>query len=165
MKPDICRRWSGAPGDLQQLTKPIVRCSIRFLSENVPQAITFWDAEGKGITIQSEMIDLAERIEVGVVVLSMSVALASGEIEMQGERFFGKAVEPLSLVVEEAGHAVESGLCLRYGEGRSDELVIVAGECPYSIAIDGLTSGGAPRFAPEYPMERYTRLKLTPADE
>ena len=160
MKPDLCRRWDGPPGDLRQLKKPAVRCSIRFMSENILQAITFWDAEGKGITIQSEMIDLAERTEVGVVVLSMATSLASGEIEIQVEEFFGKALEPFSLVVKEADHAVESGLCLSYGEGCADELVIVAGACPYSIAIDGLMSPGVPKFTPEYPMDRYSRLPI-----
>lgn len=156
MKPDISRRWVGGFGDLQQFDKPIVRCSIRFLSKGIPQAITFWNANGEGILIQSEMIDLKERVEVGVVVLSTSSALALGEIEIPGERFIGKALKPFSLVVEEAGHTIESGLCLRFGSDFADKLVVVAGACPYSIAIDGLTSLSVPRFVPEYPMERYS---------
>jgi hypothetical protein len=58
--------------------------------------------------------------------------------------------------MEESGTSAESGVVLSAAD---DQIVIVAGVFPYTLAVDGLLL--APHvFQPEYPMERYLRTPL-----
>ena len=82
---------------------------------------------------------------------------------MSNERFLpvpdGLAgpLELATLVIQVEGTGLESGLVLTSRSGQ--ELVIVAGVFPHSLAIAGL--GEAPhRFEPEYPLMAYLRCSV-----
>jgi hypothetical protein len=65
-------------------------------------------------------------------------------------------IEVSKLVIQESGTSGESGVILK---GGGNEIVIVAGAYPYSIAVSGVLS--VPHiFEPEYPIDRYTRAPV-----
>jgi hypothetical protein len=62
------------------------------------------------------------------------------------------------LIIHESGTSAESGVILKASNG--DEIVIVAGAYPCSLAVYGILS--LPNiFKPEYPIDRYTRVPIT----
>ena len=62
------------------------------------------------------------------------------------------------LIIHESGTSAESGLILKASNG--DELVIVAGAYPYSLAVLGVPP--IPYiFEPEYEIGHYTRVPIT----
>jgi hypothetical protein len=70
---------------------------------------------------------------------------------------FRETLSIFKLAIEESGVQCESGLILQANSG--DEIVIVAGVQPYSIAVRGIT-WPAYTFEPEYPMEQYSRIAV-----
>jgi hypothetical protein len=74
-----------------------------------------------------------------------------------GFAFRGGDIKASKLIIEESRTTAESGVILHAG---SEELVIVAGAFPFTLAICGLKA--APfKFDPEYPLDLYTRISLT----
>lgn len=155
--------WQETESLAAKLQMPITRMSVWIEPHhNRPVSATLWHPDGTGLRVQSVMHDIAERIEVGVLDFTLTrkaeieertVALPKG---MEGGPL---SVEKLS--IREAGITAESGVALSSGNG-DDELIIVAGVYPYTLAIRGI--GEIPHiFEPEYSLEKYARVDLRTA--
>ena len=103
------------------------------------------------------MQDVADRREVGVLQFSRVYETETQEIVIEAPSAFRENLSIFKLVIEESGVQCESGLILQANSG--DEIVIVAGVQPYSIAVRGITWPGY-TFEPEYPMEQYSRIAV-----
>lgn len=151
--------WSGsAPHDLaQRLSRPIDRASVNIDEHGKPYAVTLWHSDGTGLRIRSRMCDIAERCEVGVLDFSIVTSAVKDEKTVSFPAAFYSGTKASKLVVSESGVNAESGLILESSDGQ--EIVIVAGVFPYSLAISCLSS--TPHgFEPEYPLETYTRVEI-----
>ena len=83
------------------------------------------------------MRDVAERREVGVLQFSRIYETETQEIVIGAPSAFRENLSIFKLVIQESGVQCESGLILQANSG--DEIVIVAGVQPYSIAVRGIT--------------------------
>jgi len=139
-----------------ELGIPIKSISVEFL-QRWPQRVTLWRSDGTGIRIHSEMVDLAERIEVGVLHFDCVVSPSAREIFAEISPAFTTALTVSKLVIVESGANVESGIVL--GTGSGEEIVVVANAFPCNLAICGLPSI-TEIFEPEYPLDGYTRVLI-----
>lgn len=138
------------------LTQGIASISIRMAAHRRPIAVTLWQSENVGTRIESVMHDVAERIEVGVLVATRVSAPFSDEVFVEAPSGFKEGMRLTKLYIDVEMNRLESGIVLTGRDGR--ELVIVAGAFPYSLAILGI--GEAPhRFEPEYPLNSYKRQR------
>lgn len=136
------------------LTRGIARISIRTAAHCRPIAVTLWQSEKLGTRIESVMHDVAERIEVGVLVATRVSTPFADEVFVEAPSGFNEGMTLTKLFIEVEMNRFESGIVLTGRDGR--ELVIVAGAFPYSLAILGI--GEDPhRFEPEYPLNSYER--------
>jgi hypothetical protein len=103
------------------------------------------------------MHDIAERTEVGVLEFTLTSRGSSDERTVALPNGMAGPLSTEKLVLHEAGITAESGIGLRSDKG--DELIIVAGVYPYTLAIRG-TSELPHIFEPEYPLETYARVGM-----
>lgn len=140
------------------LVQGISRVSIKADANGLPFAITLWHGLTGGTRIESEMHDLAERVEVGVLSATRVSSPAETEESLEVPIEFSGHLRLEKMFIDVQLHRLESGIALISQNG--SELVVVAGAYPYSIAIRGL--GDAPhRFEPEYPLGTYLRFPVT----
>jgi len=102
------------------------------------------------------MHDVAERREVGVLSFACNF-----EPPIEGKAVcvasaFERHISVSKLVSEESGTSADSGVVL---EAANDQIVIVAGVFPYTLAVSGLFIGPHV-FQPEYPLDQYLRVPL-----
>jgi hypothetical protein len=138
-----------------ELARPITRLSIEFAFHGRPVYATLWGPDETGLLIHSDMQDVAERREVGVLQFSRVYEAETQEIVIEAPSVFQENLSISKLAIEESGVQCESGIILQADSG--EEIVIVAGVQPYSLAVRGITW---PKytFEPEYPMEQYSRI-------
>ncbi len=150
--------WGDATPLAAELSKPIKRVSVEFGIPNVgPNSLTLWRSDGTGLRLHTEMHDVALKREVGVLNFEHVSALRPGETLVDIASFQDRIVVS-KLLIHESGTSAESGVVLKASSG--EEIVIVAGAYPYSLAILGVAS--IPHiFEPEYPIDLYTRVPLT----
>lgn len=158
---DIAFEWKSPCSLAIELSKPIARVSLEFAIPNSgPRFLTLWRTNETGLRLYTEMHDLAERREVGVLNLEHVSAPRPGEIFTDVAPTFQREIILSKLIIQESGSSAESGVVLATGTG--DELVIVAGAYPYSLAVKGLSLLSMPKlFDPEYPLDRYLRVPIT----
>lgn len=120
--------------------------------------VTLWRTNQTGLTIQSGMHRIAERIEVGVLEFELAhSAVSRGAHFIDLPSSFASHFKVMKLTICEADVEAESGLVLVAADGK--ELIVVAGVYPYSLAVSDLPS--IPQaFEPEYPLDRYTKVPL-----
>ena len=140
-----------------ELGIPIDSISVEFL-QRWPQCVTLWRSDGTGIRIHSEMVDLAERIEVGVLHFDCVVSPSADEVFAELAPAFGTGFTVSKLVIAESGASVESGIVLTARSG--DEIVVVANAFPCNLAIRGVPSI-TEIFEPEHPLDTYTRVAMS----
>jgi hypothetical protein len=138
-----------------ELTRPLSQVAIEFEPHGWPMFITLLHSDGTGLRVRSEMHDVAERREVGVLCFSYVPAPASTRPLIDVPQEFQSRLSVFKLVIEEAGTRAESGVILTAGSGK--EITIVVGAKPYCLAIRGLQSIPE-KFELEYPIERYARI-------
>jgi hypothetical protein len=138
-----------------ELVRPITQVSIKFAFHGRPAYVTLWRPDETGLLINSDMQDVAERREVGVLQFSRVLAAETQEMVIEASSVFSENLSVSKLAIEESGTESESGIILQASSG--EEIVIVAGVTPYSIAVRGLTWPEY-TFEPEYPMEQYSRI-------
>jgi len=63
------------------------------------------------------------------------------------------------LILDEEGTRAECGLALQANNG--DQITIVPGAFPYSLAVLGVFESTPHIFEPEYELDRYTRVPIT----
>jgi len=149
--------WKEQESLAGELARPITRVSIEFAFHGRPVYVTLWRPDETGLLIHSDMQDVAERREVGVLQFSRVHAAETQEITIEAPSVFHENLSVSKLVIEESGMESESGLILQANSG--EEIVIVAGVQPYSIAVRGVTWPEY-TFEPEYPMEQYARIAV-----
>lgn len=143
VSPETVSRW------------PRSKISVQLGVAERPIGITFWNPAGLGLQIWSEIEDIAERTEVGVLAFSLVSESEPDEIFTDFEISLDESKDLKKMVIEESGSKCESGLCIETMDGR--EIIIVAGVYPYSLAIKGVIS--IPYiFEPEYDLDRYDRF-------
>jgi hypothetical protein len=138
-----------------ELAQPIKRLSIEFAFHGRPVYVTLWRPDETGLLIHSDMQDVAERREVGVLQFGRVYKAETQEIVIEAPLVFQENLSISKLAIEESGVKCESGIILQANSG--DEIAIVAGVQPYSIAVRGITWPEY-NFEPEYPMEQYSRI-------
>jgi len=105
----------------------------------------------------SQMHDVAERTEIGVLNFERTMAPLDFETFVDLPQTFRCEVAASKLVIRESGTSAESGVVLRVSDG--EEVMVVAGAYPYSIAVLGVMS--VPHiFEPEYNIDRYVRVPM-----
>jgi hypothetical protein len=146
--------WGGATPLAAELSKPIKRVSVEFVIPNVgPNSVALWRSDGTGLRLRTEMHDVAVKREVGVLNFEDVSALLPRETLLD-VALFQDPIVVSKLLIHESGTIAESGVVLKASSGC--EIVIVAGACPYSLAVLGVAS--MPHlFEPEYPIDLYTR--------
>ncbi len=105
-----------------ELSKPIDYVSVAFL-KSWPTRVTLWRSDGTGIRIHSGMIDIAERVEVGVLHFGFTSEFSPEELFTKIAPTFGPRVAVSKLIIAESGANVESGVILTADNG--DEITIV----------------------------------------
>lgn len=156
---DIAFGWEGSGRLLEILTGPFSRVSTPSGSEKFLFAIKFWLRTGRSFTVYSEMHDLHEREEVGVLKFVETTGISFDKKELAFDMSGVSVAYVNKLVVYEKGFgSIDCGVSLHLGDGA--EIVVVAGSFPCSIAVRGIP-GLSNKFDPEYPLGRYKREPLT----
>jgi hypothetical protein len=148
--------WTGQTPLGAELHRPIDHISVEFW-KTWPTYVTLWRSDGTGIRIHSEMIDVAERIEVGVLHFSDAFAPSADGSFAKIALTLGPHIAVSKLIIAESGAIVESGVILAADNG--DEIVIVPNAFPCFLAVRGVPSV-VPIFEPEYPLDRYSRVPV-----
>ncbi len=150
--------WREPTSLAAELSKPIKRVSVECGIRNVgPGSVTLWRADGTGMRLFTEMHDVAVKVEVGVLNFEQVSTPRPNETIVDVEAFQDE-IAISKLLITESGAVAESGVVLKARNG--DEIVIVAGAYPYSLAVLGVVS--MPHiFEPEYPIDLYTRASFT----
>jgi hypothetical protein len=148
--------WEGEDSLAEQLARGIERLSTSIASNDRPIAVTLWHGNGSGLRIRSKMCEIAERCEVGVLEFTKVFASPSDEIEVSLPRSFRGPLNVKKMIVTERGVLAESGVTLE--DMRTEEIVIVAGAYPHTLAVRVPLT--VPAFEPEYPLDRYQLVDL-----
>jgi hypothetical protein len=146
--------WSEGTRLTDELVKPLDKVFVAFEHPAWgPMSVTLWRLDGTGLRIDSKMHDVAPGREVGVLRFARISAPPKAELSAAIDVAFSNEITALKLTIEESGTSADSGIILR---ADSQEITIVAGAFPFSLAVSGAFE--APNiFDPEYPIERYIR--------
>jgi len=150
-------RWDGT-SPLDSVLKQSIKAVSLTMRGITPGALTLWHAGGSLLDIYTEMIDLDEHREAGVLVFEEVYQVPPYQHII---RFDANPLEIKNvhrLIVEEDGdRLVEAGIILEALDHKP--ISIIAGSFPCSLAIDGLFD--FPRvFDTEYEMDAYVRLEF-----
>jgi hypothetical protein len=150
--------WAGLTPLVLEFSKPLSQISVEFEPHRRPMFITLWRQDGTGLRLSSEMRDVAERREVGLLRFEYVSRPKDSETVVEIPSAFNGPITVFKLVIHESGTSVESGVVLKASDG--SEIVVVAGAFPYFLALAGVLP--APyTFDPEYPLDQYSRIPLT----
>lgn len=149
---DLMYCWHASTSLSDEISRPLSRISVELTPQGRPMRATLWRTDHTGLRVQSEMHDLGERIEVGVLRFDLVSTPNPDEKSLDLDHSFKQPHIAKKMVITESGSRAESGLLLRSISG--SEILIVASSHPYQLAVKGVLS--APHmFEPEYPLERY----------
>ena len=116
-----------------------------------PSIIFFKKLSGEIIRVQSNMHDIATRVEVGVLVFSREITeLVTHDLNYIHGMTGNNLVQKLTLI--ESGTKAECGIMITSRIG--SRIVVLPGVAPFSLAILGI-EGVESDFRPEYKLERY----------
>ncbi|GAB3447359.1 hypothetical protein GCM10027320_40880 [Massilia solisilvae] len=101
------------------------------------------------------MHDVAERIEVGVLVFELVAEKNAQDLSLRVPDSFKRSHLVEKLLIDVDGVTAESGVLISTANG--DVLVAVAGAYPYTVTF--FATGLPGNFEPEYPLEKYRRTK------
>ncbi len=152
-------QWAGPTSLAAELSKPIKQVSVKcHIPNNGPMFATLWRSDGTGLRLCSQMHDVAERREVGVLNFEQVSEPEPDETIADVASAFQGEIAVSKLIIHESGTSAESGVILKADNG--DEIVVVASAAPYFLAVRGVMS--MPHiFEPEYQLDRYTRVPIT----
>jgi hypothetical protein len=151
--------WTDPTPLAAELSKPVKRISIELgHPKNGPMFATLWRPDGAGLRLYSQMHDVAERREVGVLNFQRVPTPRPNETIVEAAAAFRGEIVVSKLIIVESGTSAESGVILKASTG--DEIVIVAGVAPYSLAVR-VAPSPPDLFNPEYPIDRYSRVAIT----
>ena len=72
--------WTGPGLLIEELSKPIQRVSLVLGGQSRPEIMTMWHSDSSGLRICSEMHDVAEYKEMGVLQFTCVSAPSEGEV-------------------------------------------------------------------------------------
>jgi hypothetical protein len=139
-----------------ELAKPISRLSIESTNGRLVY-VTLWRPDGTGLLVHSEMHGVAERREVGILQFGSVHEIEPQESVIEVPAAFRQHLRVKKLVIRESEVECESGVLFQQPSG--EEIIILAGVSPYSLAVHGVTLPGY-TFQPEYSLEQYSRIEL-----
>ena len=112
--------------------------------------------DGTGLRFSIVMVDLAERLEVGVLHVEEATRTYSPQHEAPLPVELGTKLHVERLVIRTGQGDVESGVVLTTPRG--GEVIIVSGAYPYSVQVKMKPGSTTPlRFEPEYKIDQYER--------
>jgi hypothetical protein len=145
--------WNSEKSLAHELTRPFHNFSLWIATHRRPISLTFWRQDGSGIRIQSQMYDIAERLEVGVLTFDLVNSQLPDEQMFDLPKKIESSITATKLFIVESEHMAESGIILTGQNG--SEIIVLAGVYPYTIAVQGIID--LPHvFEPEYPLADYT---------
>ena len=147
--------WAGPTPLVLELSKPLRQISVEFEPHGWPIFVTFWRQDGTGLRLYSEMRDVAERREVGLLKFEYVSSPKDSETVVDLPSAFNGPIDVFKLVIHESGASVESGVVLKASD--DSEIVVVAGVFPYCLALQGVLRSPY-TFTPEYPLDQYSRI-------
>lgn len=112
--------------------------------------------DGSGLRFSIVMVDLAERVEVGVLNIESAERNYFPKELFALPLKFQQRLSPERLVLETDYGSIDSGLVLTASD--DDQLVLVSGVYPYTIEVRAPFSEG--RFEPEYSLDKYLRQPI-----
>jgi len=152
--------WAENASLAAELKRPVRKVSIcqHHLAWG-PQTLTLWHPDGTGVKIFSQMNDIADRLEIGVLGFEKVTAAPENEkVEVVSDTF-NCEVEAFKLVLDEKDTRAECGLALRASNG--EEILIIPGAGPCALAILLAFASTPHIFEPEYKLERCASAPLT----
>lgn len=150
--------WSGGGALLHELCSPIDCVYVEKTLHDNLFSIVLCRSDGVGLRIQSQMHDVAERREVGVLEFSLLSSCITLGQSVRLPSFVNGSIRIFKWVINESGVSAESGITLEARDGQ--QITIIAGASPYSLAVKGLPLMSFV-FEPEYPLESYLRVQMT----
>lgn len=116
--------------------------------------------DGVGLKFSTSMVDLADRLEVGVIRVDKILPDNLVDKEIASPADLAGSLKCEKLVIETDFGLIESGV-LFTGQNEH-QVVIVAGAFPYTVEV-AITSTvfGMSEFDPEYPIDEYERQPIT----
>ena len=135
--------WAGLTPLVLELSKPLKQISVDEFHGR-PVSVTLWRQDGTGLRLSSQMHDVAERAEVGVLRFEYASLPKDGETVVAIASAFNGHITVFKLVIHESGTSAESGIVLKASDG--GEIVVVPNVYPYFLALAGGAS--AVRFRP-----------------
>jgi hypothetical protein len=150
--------WEESTSFGDELSGPVKQVFLEFGPHGWPMFVTFWRFDETGLRLHSEMHDVAERIEVGVLSFSRISTPPVDKTIVDAASAFSREITAFKLVIEESDTIAESGVVLKAG---SDEIVVVASARPCMLAVSGVSLPAPHMFEPEYPIDRYIRVPVT----
>jgi hypothetical protein len=149
--------WLGRNGVVgSELAKPISSLSIESTNGRLVY-VTLWRPDGTGLLVHSEMHDVAERREVGILQFGRVHQIKPQESVLEAPAAFRQHLSVKKLVIRESEVDCESGVVFQAHSG--EEMIILAGVAIHSLAVHGVTYSGY-TFQPEYSLEQYSRIEL-----
>ncbi len=119
--------------------------------------VTLWRQDGTGLRLSSEMHDVAERKEVGVLQFRSVSSPKDSETVVDVPSAFNGPLRAFKLVIKESGVIAESGIVLKGSDG--SQIVVVPAAFPHLLAIQGLLPASY-SFDPEYPLDQYSQIPM-----
>ncbi|MGH7055640.1 MAG: hypothetical protein ACREFK_14845 [Stellaceae bacterium] len=152
-------KWQENDSLALQLAAGVRRLSVNTDIRDTPIAVTLWQGESTKLRIRSQMNDIAERLEVGVLEFTRIQSWGANDPSIDFSKCFEKNLKIEKLVIAEQDVMAESGIVLEnpYGE----QIIIVAGASPYTLAVRAPSYEKV--FQPEYPLDHYRRVVMTKA--
>jgi hypothetical protein len=139
-----------------ELAKPMSSLSIESTNGRLVY-VTLWRPDRAGLLVHSEMHDVAERREVGILQFGRVYEIEPQESVVEVPVAFRQHLSVKKLVIRESEVDCESGVVFQARSG--EEIIILAGVAIYSLAVHGVTWPGY-TFQPEYSLEQYSRIEL-----
>jgi len=137
------------------ITKSIKDIYIRIYNKGII-SIIIWYGDIGGVEISSSMVDIEDRVEVGVLVLRY-VRSHSGYHPVIMPSSFREKVDFKRMIINVSNCMIDSGLIIESENG--DKIFIMAASMPYTLTINAPISNISCEFSPEYPIEKYTIKK------
>jgi hypothetical protein len=150
------------PSLRDEICKPFIEVSVSLDRVRTPTLVVLWRQDNTGLAIWSEMHDVAEKIEVGVLKFEKVTRTSDKNVDgfWQTEESFSTALfaeqnSLTKLVISESGYICESGFVVRSTTG--EEITVVADAFPCHVAVLGIDELKS-ASKPEYELASYERL-------
>lgn len=134
-----------------EVARPFEKVALGFAQHGRPISISLCRKDGSALVVNSTSYDIASRVEVGGLCFKLEEKYekANNGVAFGFDFHGGKGVS--KYLICEDGVVVECGVQFTCEE---QELIVLAGVNPYTLAIRGVVQG--PHFfEPEYPLSQY----------